>query len=57
MPLRMNTTIVVNGCGIIHIAYRVHALSIVIKMLATSELSRRNAVSEHSYSDVSALTS
>ena len=36
MPLRMNTTIVVNGCGIIHIAYRVHALSIVIKMLATS---------------------
>ena len=35
MPFKMNTIIVVNGCGIIHIAYRVHALSIVIKMLAT----------------------
>ena len=35
MPFKMITIIVVNGCGIIHIAYRVHALSIVIKMLAT----------------------
>ena len=43
MPFKMNTIIVVNGCGIIHIAYRVHALSIVIKMLATPRSGLCNA--------------
>ena len=32
------TIIVIKGCGIIHIAYRAHALAIVIIMAGTSEL-------------------
>ena len=37
MALYMITIVIVKARGIIHIAFRVHALSNVIKMLATSE--------------------
>ena len=36
MALYMITIVIVKARGIIHIAFRVHALSNVIKMLATS---------------------
>ena len=39
MALYMITIVIVKAHGIIHIAFRVHALSNVIKMLATSALS------------------
>ena len=40
MALYMTTIVIVKACGIIHIAFRVHALSNVIKMLATSDAAR-----------------